>query len=172
MPFGDCYKEKRPLDVEGCLSKTSLLRHLGSGQAVVHGLERKYHFLHEERLCILQSSEHSCALQAAGQVSTSVQWGAWGGSGMAVRTPGFMERMAKYGLGIVEPYVGIAVLAKVMGYAWAPLTSRFDQQSLFTGATIQQLLLETYCPGSHVSSEPKSVCPNPCICQKGMAALS
>ena len=32
---------------------------------------------------------------------------------MAVRTPGFMERMARMGLGTVEPPVGLAVLAQV-----------------------------------------------------------
>ena len=72
-------------------------------------------------------------VQVAGQVATSVQWGAWGGSGMAVRTPGFMERMAKYGLGIVEPHVGITVLAQVVSTAWAPLATRFNQHALFTG---------------------------------------
>lgn len=36
-------------------------------------------------------------------MATSVQWGAWGGNGMAVSlTPGFMERKARLGLGIVE----------------------------------------------------------------------
>ena len=32
---------------------------------------------------------------------------------MAVRTPGFMQRMARMGLGTVEPPVGLAVLAQV-----------------------------------------------------------
>ena len=52
---------------------------------------------------------------------------------MAIRTPGFMERMARLGLGIVEPHVGITVLAQVLSIAWTPLASRFDQQALFTG---------------------------------------
>lgn len=52
---------------------------------------------------------------------------------MAVRTPGFMERMAKYGLGIVEPHVGITVLAQVLLCAQTPLASRFPQHALFTG---------------------------------------
>lgn len=62
-----------------------------------------------------------------------MQWGAWGGSGMAVRTPGFMERMARLGLGIVAPYVGITVLQQVLSIAWIPLASRFNQHALFTG---------------------------------------
>lgn len=72
-------------------------------------------------------------MQAAGSAATSVQWGAWGGSGMAIRTPGFMERMARLGLGVVEPHVGVSVLAKVLGIAWTPLLSRFNQHALFTG---------------------------------------
>lgn len=80
-------------------------------------------------------------------MSISIQWGAWGGSGMAVRTPGFMERMAKYGLGIVEPYVGITVLAKVMSYAWAPLATKFDEHALFTGE-ISLALAKQYCARS------------------------
>ena len=52
---------------------------------------------------------------------------------MAVRTPGFMERMAKYGLGIVKPHVGITVLAQVMSFAYTPVASRFNQHALFTG---------------------------------------
>ena len=52
---------------------------------------------------------------------------------MAVRTPGFMERMARLGLGIVEPHVGVTVLAQVLGIAADPLRSSFNQHALFTG---------------------------------------
>ena len=57
---------------------------------------------------------------------------------MAVRTPGFMERMARLGLGIVEPYVGVTVLAQVLSVAWNPLQSRFNQSALFTGMFLIQ----------------------------------
>lgn len=73
-------------------------------------------------------------MQAAGTCATSVQWGAWGGSGMAIRTPGFMERMARLGLGVVEPEVGVTVLARVLGIAWKPLRSHVNQHALFTGS--------------------------------------
>lgn len=59
---------------------------------------------------------------------------------MAVRTPGFMERMAKYGLGIVEPHVGISVLIQVLSYAWTPLATRFNQHALFTGKLLHPYL--------------------------------
>lgn len=52
---------------------------------------------------------------------------------MAIRTPGFMERMARMGLGVVEPDVGVTVLAEVLGIAWNPLRSRINQHALFTG---------------------------------------
>lgn len=64
---------------------------------------------------------------------TAVQWGAWGGSGMAVRTPGFMERMARMGLGIVQPLRGVAVLAQLVQGAWRPLGSPLSQHALFVG---------------------------------------
>ena len=49
-----------------------------------------------------------------------MQWGAWGGSGMALRVPGFMERMARAGLGVLRPAAGLAVLAQVLRGAWRP----------------------------------------------------
>ena len=77
-------------------------------------------------------------MQAKGSTVTSIQWGAWGGNGMAVRTPGFMERMARLGLGIVEPYVGVTVLAQVLSIAWSPLRSKVNQHALFTGRIISE----------------------------------
>lgn len=92
-------------------------------------------------LCYLGLSDQrrrltsSTCLQVSGKVTTSIQWGAWGGNGMAVRTPGFMERMARLGLGIVEPYVGVTVLAQVLSIACSPLRSSVNQHALFTGGT-------------------------------------
>lgn len=39
-------------------------------------------------------------LQGCGRPSLAVQWGTWGGGGMAVRNDGFMQRMERVGLGI------------------------------------------------------------------------
>lgn len=72
-------------------------------------------------------------MQARGVPGTAVQWGAWGGSGMAVAVAGFMERMARMGLGIVRPAVGLSVLAQVLHSAWQP---RAAQHALFVGAPI------------------------------------
>ena len=74
--------------------------------------------------------------QGQGVPGTAVQWGAWGGSGMAVRTPGFMERMARMGLGIVQPYQGVAVLAQLLQAAWAPLGSPLVQLALHVGELV------------------------------------
>ena len=41
-------------------------------------------------------------LQGQGRVGLAVQWGNWGGGGMAVRNKGFIERMERMGLGIGE----------------------------------------------------------------------
>ncbi len=51
-----------------------------------------------------------CRAQARGQPATAVQWGAWGGAGMALRVPGFLERSARRGLGVLRPAAGLAAL--------------------------------------------------------------
>lgn len=43
-----------------------------------------------------------CCLQGQGRPGLAVQWGNWGGGGMAVRNKGFIERMERMGLGIGE----------------------------------------------------------------------
>ena len=50
---------------------------------------------------------------------------------MAVTVAGFMERMARLGLGIVRPNVGLSVLAQVLNSAWQPAAA---QRALFVGA--------------------------------------
>lgn len=49
-----------------------------------------------------------------------MQWGAWGGGGMAVQVAGFMERMARMGLGVLPPPRGLAALARALKMAWSP----------------------------------------------------
>ena len=66
--------------------------------------------------------------QAAGRPATAVQWGAWGGAGgMAARTPGFVGRMERQGLGLLEPGAGLAVLATVLSGAAAPAAGLLPQ---------------------------------------------
>jgi len=65
-------------------------------------------------------SRDCCHLQGAGCPGSSVQWGAWGGAGMAVQVTGFMERMARMGLGILLPPIGLAALSHVLQSAWTP----------------------------------------------------
>ena len=63
-------------------------------------------------------------MQAAGRPGSAVQWGAWGGAGMALRVPGFMERMARLGLGVLQPPAGLAALAQVLRGVWRPATGQ------------------------------------------------
>lgn len=67
-------------------------------------------------------------MQATGRPATAVQWGAWGGAGgMAARTPGFVARMERQGLGLLEPGAGLAVLATVLANAAAPAAEQLLQ---------------------------------------------
>ena len=93
------------------------------------------------------SSPSSVARQGQGVAGTAVQWGAWGGQGMAVRTPGFMERMARMGLGIVQPLQGVAVLARLLQAAWAPLGRPLAQHALHVGEPDQGCALWGPVPG-------------------------
>lgn len=81
-------------------------------------------------------NEERTIVQVAGAVASSVQWGAWGGGGMAIRVAGFMERMARRGLGIVQPAVGLAIMARAVLSAWRPAGSP-SGTSLFTGSSPQ-----------------------------------
>lgn len=56
----------------------------------------------------------SHAHQGAGLPAVAVQWGNWGGGGMAVKNKGFIERMEKMGLGIIDPGVGLGVMARML----------------------------------------------------------
>ena len=64
-------------------------------------------------------------LQLLGRPGCSVQWGAWGGKGMAIEVPGFIERMARMGLGVLPPTIGLAILGDRLHATWAskPLMS-------------------------------------------------
>ena len=59
-------------------------------------------------------------VQAAGRGVASVQWGAWGGAGMALRVPGFIHRMARLGLGVLPPPAGLAAVAAVLASTLNP----------------------------------------------------
>jgi hypothetical protein len=52
--------------------------------------------------------------QSHGLVSSSVQWGTWAGSGMALRDASTMRRAERAGIGVVMPDVGLAVTAVCM----------------------------------------------------------
>eukprot|EP00959_Pyramimonas_sp_CCMP1952_P244164 5104048-Pyramimonas_sp.AAC.1 len=49
----------------------------------------------------------SCVQHTAGRVSTSVQWGAWGGGGMAAEDRSTALRMHRTGMGMLTPQEGL-----------------------------------------------------------------
>ena len=67
---------------------------------------------------------------------TSLQWGAWGGAGMAV-VHNLLPRIIKSGLGVLSPVAGIHALSKVLQQAdFGPqlVVSPFDWSRLMAGA--------------------------------------
>ena len=54
------------------------------------------------------------AWAAEGSAAVAVQWGAWAGGGMAARDSGTVRRLARMGLGALEPEVGLAALEGVL----------------------------------------------------------
>ena len=64
----------------------------------------------------------SHAKQRAGTPAVAVQWGNWGGGGMAVRNKGFIERMEKMGLGIIDPDVGLRIMARMLYEIAVPIS--------------------------------------------------
>ena len=80
----------------------------------------------------------SCAGQASGRATSSVQWGAWGGSGMATRVRGFMDRMARMGLGVLQPAQGLGVIGRVLAAAASPLQTQPPRSPVLVGACTGQ----------------------------------
>ena len=74
-----------------------------------------------------------------GLPAASLQWGAWGGAGMAV-TQHLLPRIIKSGLGVLPPVRGVAVLASILGGAClgAPaaqlVVSPFEWPKLMAGS--------------------------------------
>lgn len=60
--------------------------------------------------CRLKAASLSCShalaqVQCEGRPGIAIQWGSWGGSGMAVRNVGFIERMERMGLGLGKQHM-------------------------------------------------------------------
>lgn len=47
-----------------------------------------------------------------GQACSSVQWGAWGGSGMAAEDPGLAVKLERSGLRLLSPHAGLSALGE------------------------------------------------------------
>lgn len=59
-----------------------------------------------------------CLIQGLG--AASLQWGAWGGSGMAAGEGPVLARLARLGLGAIQPSHGLTVLQRVLQSVTAP----------------------------------------------------
>ncbi len=74
---------------------------------------------------------------AQGRSATSMQWGAWGSTGMAV-VHNLLPRIIKSGLGVLPPADGVAALAAVLRQSAAPpaqvVVSPFNWSKLMAGA--------------------------------------
>jgi hypothetical protein len=74
-----------------------------------------------------------------GLPGASLQWGAWGGTGMAV-AHNLLPRIVKSGLGVLQPAVGVAALASVLAAACSGVpaaqlvVSPFQWPKLMAGA--------------------------------------
>ena len=53
-----------------------------------------------------------------GRPCSSVNWGAWAGSGMAAKAG--IERMARLGFGAIEPQAGMAAISSILAGQPAP----------------------------------------------------
>ncbi len=66
-----------------------------------------------------------------------MQWGAWGGTGMAV-AHNLLPRIIKSGLGVLPPADGVAALAAALRHSAAPpaqvVVSPFEWSKLMAGA--------------------------------------
>lgn len=61
-----------------------------------------------------QSGFSKRILRFAGHVCSSVQWGAWGGVGMVATSAAVLSRMARAGIGTVQPATGLTALSSVL----------------------------------------------------------
>ena len=80
----------------------------------------------------------SVMVPSQGEACTSVQWGAWAGSGMAASEPALLERLKRQGYLALTPSVGLAALQSILGaagsFAGASIVaSLFDWPALLKG---------------------------------------
>jgi 3-oxoacyl-(acyl-carrier-protein) synthase len=97
--------------------------------------------------------------QAGGGASTSVQWGAWAGAGMAAGDRSTALRVERLGMGMVQPAPGLALLQRVLaGAAGAPVLAavpflwhRFIQR---LGSAVPPMFQEFAVAATAVSTSP------------------
>ncbi len=60
----------------------------------------------------------AAAMRSQGLSSTSVQWGAWAGAGMAAQDARTAARIERMGMGMMQPAQGLAALEGALGSIW------------------------------------------------------
>lgn len=79
----------------------------------------------------------SKSLDVQGVPATSMQWGAWGGTGMAV-VHNLLPRIVQSGLGVLQPTQGVSALEMVLNATCSPpcqiVVSPFQWERLMSGA--------------------------------------
>lgn len=79
--------------------------------------------------------------QGFGVPAVAVQWGNWGGGGMAVRNKGFIERMEKMGLGIIDPDLGLNIMARMLYETSIPSYTMLTTKSWNGAVSVGNLFL-------------------------------
>lgn len=104
--------------------------------------------------------------QSQGLKSTSIQWGAWAGAGMAANDKAVLRSVERLGMGMVQPDEGLLVMSDILHSMLPPVISavpfNFDklaQQALASGHT--PVLLEEIIGPLNYSVPPR---------QSGLAA--
>ena len=84
-------------------------------------------------------------LQLQGRASSSVQWGAWAGAGMAAGEPQLLQKLQRQGYAAVQPVAGLAALQQLLAGsssntdAAAIMAAPFDWRRFLAGASRRAL---------------------------------
>ncbi|PSC67708.1 non-ribosomal peptide [Micractinium conductrix] len=113
--------------LSGCMTSPLAVLHLFSSLAAFSGTAGQASYASANGM--LDAWAH--AAQSQGAVGLSVQWGNWGGGGMATRSKGFADRMERMGLGIVRPSEGLRVMARLLHEVASSQCVWSSQQALF-----------------------------------------
>ena len=115
--------------------------------AIRHALMNHKLFLLQVRLNLRCCSSLTLACMQ-GCATTSIQWGAWAGAGMAAADAALLQRLVRQGYGAVTPVQGLGVLAGVLRKSSAVVAaSPFDWSTFLAGEPLlHQVAGYALCP--------------------------